>query len=151
MAFRYNNIIPSFVPVVLTVLAALLFVAAIVAADESSSSSESYLNVYGDTLQPCSYDGMALTGYTRSGYCVDQNDDSGSHHVCIDLSSLGGGNGNGNGNDDGQNNNNNNNQNQNFCDVTGQSDWCSSEDFPCLLYTSPSPRDLARSRMPSSA
>ena len=129
MAFRYNNI---------TVLAALLFAAAIAAADESSSSSssssESYLNVYGDTLQPCSYDGMALTGYTRSGYCVDQNDDSGSHHVCIDLSSLGGGNGNGNGNDDGQNNNNNNNNdnnNQNFCNVTGQSDWCSSEDFPC--------------------
>ena len=141
MAFRYNNIIPSFVPVVLTVLAALLFAAAIAAADESSSSSssESYLNVYGENLQPCSYDGMALTGYTRSGYCVDQNDDSGSHHVCIDLSSLGGGNGNGNGNDDGQNNNNNDNNNdnknsnnnQNFCDVTGQSDWCSSEDFPC--------------------
>ena len=24
-------------------------------------------------------------------------------------------------------------------------------DFPCLLYTSPSPRDLSTSRMPSSA
>jgi uncharacterized protein (DUF2237 family) len=123
------------------VLAALLFATAITiaaaAADESSSSSEqSYLNVYGDALQSCSYDGMALTGYTRSGYCVDQNDDSGSHHVCIDLSSLGGENGNENGNDDDQNynsnnSNNNNSNNQNFCDVTGQSDWCSSEDFPC--------------------
>ena len=25
------------------------------------------------------------------------------------------------------------------------------EDYPCLLYTSPSPRDRTRSRMPSSA
>jgi uncharacterized protein (DUF2237 family) len=122
MAFRYT--VPSFV----AVLAALLFSAAIATADESSNGNSEYLNVYGEALQPCSYDGMALTGYTRSGYCVDQNDDSGSHHVCIDLSSLGGG----NGNDDNNNNNNNsNNNNQNFCDVTGQSDWCSSEDMPC--------------------
>jgi len=59
---------------------------------------------------------MALTGYTRTGYCVDQNDDNGSHHICIDLSSLS------SDNDDGNN--------QNFCDVTGQNDWCSSE-MPC--------------------
>ena len=68
-----------------------------------------YTNVLGNELQSCSSDGMALTGYTRTGYCVDQNDDSGSHHICIDLSSASGG---------------------NFCDVTGQSDWCSSE-LPC--------------------
>ena len=49
--------------------------------------------------------GMALTGYTRNGRCVDQDDDRGSHHVCIDLASTEGG---------------------NFCTVTGQSDWCSS-------------------------
>jgi uncharacterized protein (DUF2237 family) len=68
-----------------------------------------YLNVLGNELQSCSSDGMALTGYTRTGYCVDQKEDSGSHHVCIDVSSASGG---------------------NFCKVTGQEDWCSSE-MPC--------------------
>lgn len=66
---------------------------------------EAYENVYGSELQKCSQNGMALSGYTRTGYCVDEQDDSGSHHICIDLSSTNGG---------------------NFCDVTGQSDWCSS-------------------------
>ncbi|CAJ1959726.1 unnamed protein product [Cylindrotheca closterium] len=75
----------------------------------SGSSDASYQNVYGQTLQSCSSDGMALTGYTRNGYCVDQNDDSGSHHICIDMTSTTGG---------------------DFCGVTGQSDWCSSE-MPC--------------------
>lgn len=79
-----------------------------------SNGDTSYLNVYGEALHSCSSDGMALTGYTRSGSCVDENDDSGSHHICIDLSSLGG--------DGGE---------DNFCDVTGQSDWCSYEDMPC--------------------
>ena len=73
------------------------------------AAAENYLNVYGEALQPCSSQGMALTGYTRTGYCVDQNDDAGSHHICIDLSSANGG---------------------NFCDVTGQDDWCDSE-MPC--------------------
>merc|ERR1719453_822554 len=41
----------------------------------------------------------------RCGSCVDHDDDAGSHHVCIDMSSLDGG---------------------NFCKVTGQPDWCSS-------------------------
>ena len=76
-------------------------------------SSSSYRNVYGNALESCSTDGMALTGYTRTGYCVDQNDDAGSHHICIDLSTLP------------QNNN------QNFCQVTGQSNWCASDDMPC--------------------
>ena len=31
----------------------------------------------------------------------------------------------------------------------GMNDW--RKDIPCLLYTSPSPRDLSTSRMPSSA
>ena len=73
------------------------------------AASGAYRNVYGDDLQPCSQDGMALTGYGRSGYCVDKDDDSGSHHICIDLGSASGG---------------------NFCDVTGQDDWCSSQ-MPC--------------------
>jgi len=72
-------------------------------------SAVDYKNVYGDELQSCSSDGTALTGYTRTGFCVDENDDQGSHHICIDLSSASGG---------------------NFCDVTGQDDWCSSE-MPC--------------------
>merc|ERR1719330_1161600 len=65
----------------------------------------SYTNVNGDALQKCSSNGMALTGYTRTGYCVDRHDDAGSHHICIDMSSTEGG---------------------NFCSVTGQSNWCSS-------------------------
>ena len=48
---------------------------------------------------------QALSGFTRTGYCVNQQDDLGSHHICIDLSSTTGG---------------------NFCSVTGQPDWCSS-------------------------
>jgi uncharacterized protein (DUF2237 family) len=75
----------------------------------SAAFSSSYKNVYGNALQSCSSDGMALTGYTRTGYCVDQNDDQGSHHICINMASAAGG---------------------NFCDVTGQDDWCSSE-MPC--------------------
>merc|ERR1712194_344392 len=47
------------------------------------------------------------------GHCVERSDDAGSHHICIDLSSTGDADGN------------------NFCQVTGQSDWCSYEDMPC--------------------
>merc|ERR1711908_16832 len=64
-----------------------------------------YLNLNGAALQHCSGRGMALTGFTRNGQCIDQDDDAGSHHVCIDMSSNTGG---------------------NFCTVTGQPDWCSS-------------------------
>ena len=87
------------------------------AISSSWSSSNYYLNVYGQPLKSCSSEGMALTGYTRTGYCVDQNDDEGSHHICIDLSST-------TVNNDGQ-------DNGNFCDVTGQYDWCSSQDMEC--------------------
>jgi uncharacterized protein (DUF2237 family) len=83
---------------ILALTAALLCLAQMVAVE--------YTNVYGNELQSCSSEGMALTGYTRTGYCVDQNDDTGSHHICIDMSSATGG---------------------DFCTVTGQSDWCSSE------------------------
>jgi len=75
----------------------------------ATAKATSYKNVYGDELQSCSSDGMALTGFTLTGYCVDEYDDQGSHHICIDMSSASGG---------------------NFCDVTGQSDWCSSL-MPC--------------------
>lgn len=57
-----------------------------------SGHAEAYENVNGGALAKCSGPGMALTGFTRSGSCVDQNDDAGSHHICIDLSSTSGGN-----------------------------------------------------------
>mmetsp|Transcript_28833 Transcript_28833/g.61717 ORF Transcript_28833/g.61717 Transcript_28833/m.61717 type:complete len:180 (+) Transcript_28833:200-739(+) len=71
------------------------------------ANSATYENVYGDSLQNCSGAGMALTGYTREGKCVDQYDDLGSHHICINLASIA-------------------STGMNFCEVTGQSDWCSS-------------------------
>jgi len=76
----------------------------------SIASTTTYRNVYGAELQPCSQpdSNMALTGYTRNGSCIDKNDDSGSHHICIDISS----------------------REEDFCTVTGQSDWCSSN-LPC--------------------
>jgi uncharacterized protein (DUF2237 family) len=73
------------------------------------TSAVEYKNVYGNELQSCSSAGMARTGYTRSGLCVDQNDDAGSHHICIDMSSATGG---------------------NFCTVTGQPNWCE-KSMPC--------------------
>ncbi|KAL7537639.1 hypothetical protein ACHAXR_012010 [Thalassiosira sp. AJA248-18] len=78
----------------------------------NGETTAEYQNVKGESLQPCSQDGSALTGYTRSGYCVDQNDDAGSHHICINLDSIA-------------------SSGQNFCEVTGQSDWCSSTNMPC--------------------
>ena len=52
----------------------------------------SYTSVSGEELQKCSGPGMALTGFTRTGKCVAHDDDAGSHHVCIDMSSNAGGN-----------------------------------------------------------
>ncbi|KAL7532263.1 hypothetical protein ACHAWF_004071 [Thalassiosira exigua] len=68
-------------------------------------------NVYGDPLEPCSQPGMAKTGYTRSGQCVDQEGDTGSHHICINLRSA-------------------SSNGEDFCQVTGQDDWCA-KDMPC--------------------
>ena len=56
------------------------------------ASATAFTNVNGGDLERCSGRGMALTGFTRNGHCVDQNDDAGSHHVCIDMSSTTGGN-----------------------------------------------------------
>ena len=58
---------PSFV--------ALLILLLLVAICSVSCSAE-YLNIDGDALQPCSSDGIALTGYTRSGYCIDRFDNA---------------------------------------------------------------------------
>ena len=87
--------------------------ALLLAALHGNAAAEDYVpkNVYGRTLQPCSSNGSALTGYTRSGSCVDYQDDAGSHHICIDLASM-------------------SSSGRNFCQVTGQSDWCSAN-MPC--------------------
>lgn len=67
-------------------------------------------NVNGGALGLCSENGMAMTGFTRSGKCEELQDDDGSHHICIDLSTTSGG---------------------NFCEVTGQvqggDNWCNDE------------------------
>ena len=41
------------------------------------TDATNYQNVYGEKLQSCSDDGMALTGFIRNGYCVDEIDDQG--------------------------------------------------------------------------
>merc|ERR1711908_141253 len=73
-------------------------------------AAASYTNVLGGDLQKCSGTGMALTGFTRNGQCIDRDDDNGSHHICIDMKSTAGG---------------------NFCEVTGQPNWCSSKSMAC--------------------
>ena len=97
----------------------LIFLAVIVVAaaanKEPDDDLSSHLNVYGRPLQTCSLQGMALTGYTRTGHCESRQNDRGSHHICIDLSST----------------NNTISGGGNFCQVTGQPDWCSSGDMPC--------------------
>lgn len=47
-----------------------------------------HLNVNGGSLAKCSEAGMARTGYARTGSCEDATGDIGSHHVCIDRTSL---------------------------------------------------------------
>merc|ERR1719148_473555 len=83
-----------------------------------------YLNVYGKPLESCSEDGMALTGFTRSGSCVELDEDVGSHHICLDMSSL-----------DGMHPDDQTTDptttSQDFCQVTGQPDWCASQDMAC--------------------
>ena len=74
--------------------------------------AEEAVNIYGHQLVPCSSTGMAKTGFTRDGQCGSFRGDSGSHHVCIDLSSVTGG---------------------NFCAVTGQPNWCD-DDMACQGY-----------------
>merc|ERR1712039_190890 len=67
-----------------------------------SFSAGPALNVFGRNLSTCSKPGMALTGFTRDGHCQEYDDDAGSHHICIEMKA-------------------------DFCIVTGQSNWCTSE------------------------
>ena len=73
-----------------------------------ASAPLSALNVYGDELALCSKPGMAMTGFTRDGHCTDLDDDAGSHHICIQMWPG----------------------KVNFCNQTGQPDWCE-EEMPC--------------------
>eukprot|EP00932_Pfiesteria_piscicida_P018618 SRR837773.5469.p2 GENE.SRR837773.5469~~SRR837773.5469.p2 ORF type:complete len:167 (+),score=46.77 SRR837773.5469:32-502(+) len=64
-------------------------------------------SIFGTTLQTCSQPGAALTGFTRDGRCADVgNEDAGSHHICIEMKA-------------------------DFCQVTGQPNWCTSR-MPCM-------------------
>ena len=81
------------------------------AGSTSADSTEGKTNVFGEQLQLCSGAGMALTGFMRDGACTEEDDDVGSHHICIDIAA---------GIADGVN----------FCTQTGQSDWCEDQ-MPC--------------------
>lgn len=70
-----------------------------------------YKNVRGGTLEPCSGKGMAQTGFSRTGSCIEAEDDLGSHHICLDLSKA-------------------IESDVNFCTITGQPNWCASV-MPC--------------------
>ena len=85
------------------------------------AAAQSPLNVYGQALQPCSTDGMALTGYTRNGACVNHRNDRGSHHICLDIG-IG---------SSATTATTTTDHYHNFCTVTGQPNWCHSHDMPC--------------------
>merc|ERR1712161_182597 len=104
-----------------TTVAAAATTTTTAAAAVSTTTENGYLNVYGKPLESCSEDGMALTGFTRSGSCVELDEDVGSHHICLDMSSL-----------DGMNPDQTDpTTSQDFCQVTGQPDWCASQDMAC--------------------
>merc|ERR1719198_2120550 len=65
-------------------------------------------NIMGGELGFCSQPGTAMTGFTRDGRCADVGPaDAGAHHVCIQMKS-------------------------DFCTVTGQPNWCTTREFPCM-------------------
>merc|ERR1712161_21704 len=104
-----------------TTVAAAATTTTTAAAAVSTTTENGYLNVYGKPLESCSEEGMALTGFTRSGSCVELDEDVGSHHICLDMSSL-----------DGMHPDQTDpTQSQDFCQVTGQPDWCASKDMAC--------------------
>merc|ERR1711907_238739 len=57
--------------------------------------------LYSSSLTPT----RLMTGLTRNGKCEERDDDAGSHHICIDLTST----------------------STNFCQATGQPNWCAQE------------------------
>jgi len=92
----------SVLPQLLLTVPAVLFLFTAVAADSGVQ------NILGGKLEDCSQPGMAMTGFTRDGRCADLgSQDAGSHHVCIKMKS-------------------------DFCTVTGQPNWCTTREFPCM-------------------
>merc|ERR1719461_953027 len=63
------------------------------------------MSVLNQPLADCSVGNEATTGFFRNGKCTDGADDSGSHHICVDLQYAETGDG-------------------DFCTLTGQPDWC---------------------------
>ena len=43
---------------------------------QGGGANAEFLNIHGEALEACSSEGMALTGWTRSGSCIDENDDT---------------------------------------------------------------------------
>merc|ERR1719148_46813 len=122
---QYYLGVTTFVVIALTLTTATVAAATAAVATAVSSTKtvvdRTHWNVYGKPLKSCSEDGMALTGFTRSGSCVELDEDVGSHHICIDMSSL-----------DGMNPDQTDpSKSQDFCQVTGQPDWCASQDMAC--------------------
>ena len=64
------------------------------------------LNLHGEALEPCNTKDMAMTGYTRDGFCSHHKKDEGSHHICV------------------TNIRTTNTNKNNFCKITGQENWC---------------------------
>uniref|UniRef100_A0A7S4IIS8 Uncharacterized protein n=1 Tax=Prymnesium polylepis TaxID=72548 RepID=A0A7S4IIS8_9EUKA len=81
--------------------------------DAATLATSSPQSVMGSSLATCSAPGEAMTGFTRTGSCVDLNDDAGSHHICIEMKA-------------------------DFCTVTGQDDWCS-QPSSCMGQTGQCP------------
>jgi len=80
--------------------------------EELISSDGGKKNVEGGDLSLCSQTGEAMTGFMRDGTCTEQDDDKGSHHICIDLQSTAAAAG---------------KSHHDFCTDTGQPDWCKQE------------------------
>ena len=83
-------------------------------------------NVLGEKLEECSLD--PLTGWYRDGCCNTDENDHGLHTVCAKVTT----------------------EFLEWCKEAGNDLITPHPEF-CLLYTSPSPRDISGSRMPSSA
>lgn len=82
------------------------------------------LNIYGEPLVPCSRNGMATTGYTRTGKCEAVASDAGSHHVCIDISRVGRGKARATAANTCPVDGGARAGATNFCTLTGQPNWC---------------------------
>ena len=72
---------------------------------EHAQPNRNLVNLYNEPLKPCSTSKMAVTGYTRDGFCSHHSGDRGSHHICVK-------------------NVRGTEEKPSFCKVTGQTNWC---------------------------